>query len=801
MLLNARAAFKPFPPDIIVDETVKTISNFEFARRITCDGIDSMAREDFASLVHHWVVKLGRPLVIEGFKDRLDKELFSSEWLQKHYGKKGKWPLSMIPWVGLASSDSYLPVENVRDLSKGANVRFTIGHYLNKMPALAGKINTSTFDKSQIQRLYLKDIDCPAEWQSSLEQMIAPELYYLNESPKPYLGPGSTFSKLPECPRTPDGFPIARAGDLMSSLPADMRAENLMCYIGHEGTYTPAHQEMCASLGHNLMVEASAESFENGHATQQGSSVWFMTETKDRHAVSEYWASTLGHDIDLEDHFSQLRAWERAPFKTYFVEQKPGDLVLVPPLAAHQVWNRGTRTIKVAWNRTTVDTLELALGEALPKARVVCRDEQYKNKAIVYFTLQKYSNLLQYAPMTSHPEVESLWSDFRRLFKLYTDILLSESFSKTPPPQDQIEFVKFDGNVTCSYCRCNIFNRFLTCPWCKTSEEDAYDVCMDCYVMGRSCGCISKLAWAEQFPWKDLTEQHDVWRHQLSTYDALDSDDGSKLPRVRFPMLSVARGQLGRKPIAEICQEQLLLRPWTDCKTGRSQEDEEEEVRAETPSDTDDHDYGRTRKRRKVQRPKRKIRQTHGLCHHCKDSEPAWKLATCSQCYTQYCYGNLFRAFNILPQEALEKPHWVCPKCRKICNCSVCRRDPTMVPHEPVRSFVGHDTRKVADPRSTDSLINMNLNNARWVTMFGSDIEQRLMKGQHEENLKRSEALYEAQIILESLQQSTPSGDDVQAHNGPQKIPKTNPDDIPVDPALEEANSSFMSLWQDPMAT
>jgi hypothetical protein len=87
---NECAAFRPFPPDIIVDETVKTIPNFEFATRITCDSIDLMAREDLASLVHHWVVKLGRPLVIEGFQDRLDTGLFSSEWLQENYGKKGK---------------------------------------------------------------------------------------------------------------------------------------------------------------------------------------------------------------------------------------------------------------------------------------------------------------------------------------------------------------------------------------------------------------------------------------------------------------------------------------------------------------------------------------------------------------------------------------------------------------------------------------------------------------------------------------------------------------------------------------
>ena len=149
----------------------------------------------------------------------------------------------------------------------------------------------------------------------------------------------------------------------MSSLPPEMRAENLMCYIGHEGTYTPAHREMCASLGQNIMVNASGTLSEDGKPEQPGSSIWFMTESKDRHLVSEYWLSVLGHDIEVENHFAQLIAWKKAPFKTYVVEQRPGDFILIPPLAPHQVWNRGTRTMKIAWNRTTVETLEMAMAE------------------------------------------------------------------------------------------------------------------------------------------------------------------------------------------------------------------------------------------------------------------------------------------------------------------------------------------------------------------------------------------------------------------------------------------------------
>ena len=150
---------------------------------------------------------------------------------------------------------------------------------------------------------------------------------------------------------------------------------------------------------------------------QPGSSIWFMTETKERDVVSEYFLSMLGHDIEVESHFAQINAWKKAPFRVYVVEQKVGDFILIPPLAPHQVWNRGTRTMKAAWNRTTIETLELAIHEALPRARMVCRDEQYKNKAIIYYTLRKYYELLKRAESADIQYDEHSTSQ-RRLFQL-----------------------------------------------------------------------------------------------------------------------------------------------------------------------------------------------------------------------------------------------------------------------------------------------------------------------------------------------------------------------------------------------
>src|SRR3954462_5036927 len=204
----------------------------------------------------------------------------------------------------------------------------TMGHYLRSMDQLANQFTLQNYKDEKCQRLYLKDIDCPDEWAKSLKEVLPEAFYYLNECIESRTGGDGAIREPNEFGQMRFGKGVAPAGDLMSSLPPDMRAMNMMCYIGHEGTYTPAHREMCASLGHNLMVECS-----DGHGGEKtGSSIWFMTESKEREMVSEYFLSVLGHDIEVEKHFAQLNAWRKAPFNVWATEQKPGDLILIPPL-------------------------------------------------------------------------------------------------------------------------------------------------------------------------------------------------------------------------------------------------------------------------------------------------------------------------------------------------------------------------------------------------------------------------------------------------------------------------------------
>ena len=668
----------------------------------------------------------------------------------------------------------------------------TFAHYLNHMSLLTNQWSNMNYKDPERQRIYLKDIDCPPLWHEKLQSVLPYFLYYLNDSTGDFGGFGAVDEPDPGGPGIRRSKGIAKAGDLMSCLPKEMRAENMMCYVGHEGTYTPAHREMCASLGQNIMVEASTGMVEDGKPTKPGSSVWFMAESKERAVFSEYWLSRLGHDIEVENHFAQVNAWKNAPFKTYVVEQKPGDFILIPPLAPHQVWNRGTRTMKVAWNRTTVETLEMALDEALPRARLVCRDEQYKNKAIIYFALQKYSKLLKTAEKFKQKQrsgskqkgndikVRQLEKDFRRLHGLFGRILVSESF--LPQQQEKPELVPYDGYITCSYCRCNIFNRFLTCTSCVKDlgdgDEDTYDICMECYAMGRSCACISKLKWVEQFLWSELAQRYDQWRLQILAYDGKVTD--------KSPMsLKVELERLGRRrTLAQICQLELKRRPWRDVtKPPPVVEGVEREEEIELDIN------GNVKKKKKVRRSEKFIRE-HGQCHTDRYWEPKWKQAACSQCGKGYCYGTLFRAYDMMPQDILADPDWKCPSCRNICGCRHCRKKPGYKPYAPSATMLGHNTRAVADPRSVESLVDFSFSNIGWIQKAGDDGDdtRRLNKRRHEADAAKAQ---DAQLGEDYADNE--EDDDVE--EGILRLAQH--ERIPIDPALGDMSTPNVDSIDD----
>ncbi|KAF8798182.1 hypothetical protein BYT27DRAFT_6922620 [Phlegmacium glaucopus] len=267
-----------------------------------------------------------------------------------------------------------------------------------------------------------------------------------------------------------------------------------MCYLGVGDTFTPCHKDLCASSGQNLMCHT-----ENG-----GSSFWFMTETGSATEVAKFFHS-LGRELDHENYVVTLEELSKARFKVYILEQKLGDLVLVPPRSAHQVVNFGGITVKTSWSRMSLKGLVQAYHQELPIYRRVCRPETYRVKSTTHHALlgltMELRSLLQHtdAPNSSDndkgKQQESLPSNIiQKLLVLY-DHILAEEFEthREEMPRSSVNEGNSieDEHILCDFCGGDIFQSFFECRTCveADSAEGGYVVCPGCYAEGRSCKC------------------------------------------------------------------------------------------------------------------------------------------------------------------------------------------------------------------------------------------------------------------------------------------------------------------------
>ena len=86
--LHPQAKFDPIPPDLDLYGLVERCANFEWVLRISTHQIRNIGPEEFEKLVLLHVVNGGKPLVIEGWDEVLDTNLFNVDWLEKTYDKK-----------------------------------------------------------------------------------------------------------------------------------------------------------------------------------------------------------------------------------------------------------------------------------------------------------------------------------------------------------------------------------------------------------------------------------------------------------------------------------------------------------------------------------------------------------------------------------------------------------------------------------------------------------------------------------------------------------------------------------------
>ena len=111
-----------------------------------------------------------------------------------------------------------------------------------------------------------------------------------------------------------------------------------------------------------------------------------------------------------------------------------------------------------------------------------------------------------------------------------------------------------------------------------------------------------------------------------------------------------------------------------------------------------------------------------------------------------------------------------------------------MKPHQPFNILLGHDTRKIADPRSVESLVNMRLSNLALLKTFGDDNAGRLERLRRDEENRRQQQLAENDIQVGYDSPQAESVNDTPVAMFENRLPG-----IPIDPALE-LDGSFMSL-------
>ena len=283
---------------------------------------------------------------------------------------------------------------------------------------------------------------------------------------------------------------------------------------------------------------------------------------------------------------------QNVDFPVYIYDPQPGDLVVFPPATAHQVWNSGSISTKMVWNILHPLSLEAGLNYVQPPFNRLCHpDVARTNLSLACAMLSLLRDRVQIPP-----NLDILTRLFRQMF--HDEIIDGQPATPMSPvsiPETAI--------ATCNFCGTAIWNRHLQCRECQD-----FDLCLLCFLNGRSCEHISSYQWAEIVPLETC-------RRVLQRAETLlDSKPSYKPVGERQNSLGTAVNDL---------------------------------IRAKRSTTTK-------------------------LCHLCRIDHLEWKGRRCGTCSAFFCYRGLYRHFDMNSADIMRcKGPWICPKCSEICNCRV----------------------------------------------------------------------------------------------------------------------------------
>lgn len=258
--------------------------------------------------------------------------------------------------------------------------------------------------------------------------------------------------------------------DLLRGLRGDQRVEVLMAYLGGEGTRTPLHLDKCGSVAFNLAVwsEEPASSFKQ----------WWLVHPSDTPALEVALKRKFGPEATLVDdsHWVDFLQLPNTGFQrpVTVVEQRVGDMVLVPPNSPHCVMNRGGVTFAVAAN--VIDCLVLSeVLETEAKNRSLQSSSVYRIKVAVWGLMMLQTKEGRVDPALVHA-AQSIYEEEKTTVEKAEKVLQKASTGQLGHAK------QYMGTVTCDRCKGDIFNAYTV----KYRGRVSY--CLDeaCYLRDNS---------------------------------------------------------------------------------------------------------------------------------------------------------------------------------------------------------------------------------------------------------------------------------------------------------------------------
>ena len=262
--------------------------------------------------------------------------------------------------------------------------------------------------------------------------------------------------------------------DLLSGLEGVQRVDVHMAYIGAAGTRTPLHQDKAGSIAFNCVTWA-----ENEDACKK----WWMFHPQDRMVLDAFIQETVkqpGAHLAEDSHwlnpidFSTITGLRH---KVFSFEQRAGELVIVPPNAAHCVMNQGGLTFAVAAN--IIDA-----SVACEALQVESRNKKLHVASVYKVSGAIWGSMLSFRQRTKNPVPAEILEACRKILatekkglKLVGNILLCDAKKL----EQSREFLNM---VTCDNCKTDIFNAHLI-DCAKSNVGKIYCLRKDCVQMAK----------------------------------------------------------------------------------------------------------------------------------------------------------------------------------------------------------------------------------------------------------------------------------------------------------------------------